>query len=68
MDIMNVYIARNNMQVQFIRFHQKYRLYSGFLFRIDELNAISLTDQTLFLFLPVTSVLLHPSMCEAYCR
>ncbi len=32
MDIMNVYIARNNMQVQFVRFRQKYRLYSDFCF------------------------------------
>ena len=35
---MNLYITRNNMQVQFIRFRKKYRLYSG-----DVLfNAISL--------------------------
>ena len=45
MDVMNVYIARNNMmQVQFMQFRQKYRLYSGY-FRIEEFNAISLTER-----------------------
>ena len=34
--ITKVYIARNNTQVQFIRFHQKYRLYSCLLFRCEE--------------------------------
>ena len=41
---MNVYSARNNVQVEFIRFRKKYRLYSGFLFRIEEFNPISLTE------------------------
>ena len=36
--ITKVYIARNNMQVQFIRFHQKYRLYSRLLLRSEGLS------------------------------
>ena len=33
--VTKVYIARSNMQVQFIRFHQKYRLYSRLLLRSE---------------------------------
>ena len=37
--IMRVYIERKNMQVELIRFHTKYRLYSRLLLRGEEINA-----------------------------
>ena len=44
-NIMKVYIERNNMQVGLIiRFRKKYRLYSRLLLRSEEFNAISLTE------------------------
>ena len=36
---MKVYIDRNHMQVELIRFRQKYRLYSSLLLRSEEFNA-----------------------------
>ena len=38
-DIMKVYIEKNNMQVELIRFRKKYRLYSCLLLRSEEFNA-----------------------------
>ena len=38
-NIMKVYIERNNMQVELIRFRKKYRLYSRLLLRNEEFNA-----------------------------
>ena len=37
--IMKVYMERKNMQCELIRFRKKYRIYSGFLCRTDEVNA-----------------------------
>ena len=39
-NIMKVYIKRNNMQIELIRFRKKYRLYSRLLLRIEKSNAI----------------------------
>ena len=38
-NIMKVYIERNNMQVELVRFRIKYRLYSRLLLRSEEFNA-----------------------------
>ena len=38
-DIIKVYIERNNMQVELIRFRKKYHLYSCLLLRSEEFNA-----------------------------
>ena len=36
---MKVYMEMKNMQLELIRFRYKYRIYSGFLCRTDEVNA-----------------------------
>ena len=38
-NIMKMYIERNNMHVELIRFHKKYRLYSLLLLRSYDFNA-----------------------------
>ncbi len=38
-NIMNVYIERNNLQVELIRFRKKYHLYSRLLLRSEVFNA-----------------------------
>ena len=38
-NIMKVYMERKNRQLEIIRFRKKYRIYSGLLFRTDEVNA-----------------------------
>ena len=37
--IMKLYIECNNIQVELIRFREKYRLYTRLLLRTDEINA-----------------------------
>ena len=38
-NIMKVYIERKNMQVELIKFHQNYRIYSRLLLRTEEFKA-----------------------------
>ena len=44
-NIMRVYVERNNLQVELIRFRKKYRLYSRLLLRSEEFNATSFTER-----------------------
>ena len=37
-NIMKMYVERKDMQLELIRFHNKYRIYSRLLFRIEEVN------------------------------
>ncbi len=46
---MNVYIERNNTQVELIRFRKKYRLYSHLLLRSEVFTNLDSCDQTVYI-------------------